>query len=581
MAGTFRDRPGRKAADAVQPVPAGRLFAAAWSFGVFVALLGDSVSLVAADDPAAVKPEPPRSTIFRLPDFLKLEPEKTPLTKQVPSNRFLTRASQLLSHAQALETAGNPVAALEMARRAESVVKAAQHTTGLRWPADQESPQQYISSLKKRTGITEKKESPTTSNRAMFTSGAYPLVATPNVTIINSESARPDAETGAEAEAENSTLPGPRTALSALKPASVPAVPVRPQLAIPGQLLLDWGNRIPASGIQLTSGTQETSNADGAGQARGSEEAQLLIQQLDELETWNSIDPPAGDGTAIRLPSQFGEFPRKSTKTKSGASAESSPPLTIPGLIKRPDGIDDRNVEPIPTRPTHSVSGSPGNAVTTTIPVMPESSDSLPKIGINNGASDTRTAATSPDGHAASNVYDSSPRLLTHSRNTDSAAATTASDGNHANVWQLAAAQFVSTFLGVIVAVGLFLLIRAVATKLFGSRLGVTFQFGSSARSAAHSGAEDESADVVPFDSSTSQSANSTAPAAKDEPKRAGGVASPADFPFRVVGSSNGEDERTSAAQSEHERDAAILKSVFEHNFEMMGAIDRKNESAA
>jgi hypothetical protein len=306
----------------------------------------------------------------------------------------------------------------------------------------------------------------------------------------------------------------------------------------------------------LTAGTQDlpaTTATDSTSQRRHADESSLMLQQLGQLETWNTIEPAAG-----------------------AASADSMPPLMIPGLINRPDGLADRNVAPIPTRSTDSISGS-AEAGTTTIPVVPDLSDRVPSANVGKSVRESEIDAVDSADGTDSTVYDKVPWLLTQA--SDATSATAGSDSSNATVWQLATAQVLSTFLGVLFAVGIFLLIRAAAAKLFGTRLGVTFQFGSAASSSVHRNTVDESADVVPF--GVHAPWNSDSASQTNEPKRAGGVANPEDFPFRIVGASNGEDEHLSERQVEQERDSAILKSVFEHNVELMITLDKAKESAA
>jgi hypothetical protein len=324
------------------------------------------------------------------------------------------------------------------------------------------------------------------------------------------------------------------------------------------------------SDVEATSPPPASPRGDVTGE---SDETRLLIEQLNKLKIWSTIEPPAGEGSDIR---RVG--PNKTPVI--GQELESSPPLIIPGLIDRPDGIDDQNVGPIPTRSTDTVEGSASEAVTTTIPVVPETIDAPPKRVIRNAASDHNPFQAKPTPDSLVNVYEAAPRLLAQSADPTTAAITKTSD-NSESIWQLAAPQLVATFLGVVLAVGLFLLIRVATVKLFGTHLGVTFQFGSTSDSSAQPTSRDTSADVVPFGTQSSQTQITTSTAQPDGPKHAGDVADPADFPFRVVGTSNGEGDSAAEGDVAHQNEVAILKSVFDNNLDLMSELDKHHESAA
>ena len=545
MAASFRDRFRFRTVGASPLSLSACLSPATLKFCVFAILVGSTARPLAADDPAESKTELPRRSVFGLTEFFKRGQASAYSDTPVVSNRFVLRTLELLAEARALEKDGKAEAALEMAQRAESVFNVAQHTTGISWPESEESPEQYIVAMKRRTGVTGESTA-TTAGKKAFAASSAGLLSKPASAPAGSTTT---AEGGSKPVSTIGTTPRAATANSG-------GANFAPIAAT--QLLLDWGNRTPSSGIALTAGTQDNPSTESAEKVRSvsdKDESSLLLKQLDQLES----------------------------RTASKPAAELNPPLIIPRLIKRPDGIDDSNVGPIPTRPTETVSGSPSEATTTTIPIVPDLSDRVPPLAAGKPAKDSAAETTVPKDDQESSVYDAAPRLLTQSDGATLVTAISDSDGSESSettVWQLAAAQLISTFLGVIFAVGLFLLIRAAASKYFGTRLGVTFQFGLAANSTARPNVTDESADVVPF-GETSRPASSGSTSQPNEPKRAGGVANPADFPFRIVGTSGGEEEHITEERVEQERDSAILKSVFEHNVELLGSLDKNKGSAA
>ena len=534
-------------------------------------VLGSTGSLSAADESPETKSIPQRSSLFRLPYFLKRDRQTEPAAKPAEPNRFIARATQLLTQAKAFEANGKPGSALEMARRAESVIEAASHTTGAHWPSKTQSPAQYIASLQQRTGVMDKASPSIVDSQTFVPGNPRPQTQSP---LPTTESPGPAAFYFLPEEHGGESAPLSKTTPQDQKPTSAPTLPSPPQQVGSGSVLLNWGNRFQTSQIQLTGVTQATqpsSTSDGT-----TDETGLLIQQLGELETWSPIPPPAGEGSNIRNRDVI-------QRNFTGQTNQPSLPMVIPGLIDRPDGIDDQNVAPIPTRPTDSIEGSASESVTTTIPVVPEANNQSPPSQLpqnESGNRDRQSVIAARNGDSQTSVYDATPQLLTHA-NDATFAATSGTNDNTASVWQTATAQLVATFLGVVLAVGLFLLIRAAAVQLFGTQLGVTFHFGSAKSASTEAKGDDEAADVVPFGVQSSHDATVPPIEQPEETKRAGRVADPTDFPFRVVGSSNVDDDSTAESDINQERESAILRSVFDQNLDLISELDKRNESAA
>ncbi len=273
----------------------------------------------------------------------------------------------------------------------------------------------------------------------------------------------------------------------------------------------------PASSPQLTDPLPAAPPASNSDET--SDETRLLLQQLGKLETWTAIEPPAGESSDSRRRELLGTG-------NTDQDGESLPPLIIPGLIDRPDEIDDQNVGPIPTRPTDAIEGSSRESVTTTIPVVPGADGQSPPA---NHSPQTAARQDNPStSNSQESIYDVTPQLLTQT--TEAASSLPATIGTNdapASFWQIAVAQFGATFLGVVCAIGLFLIIRASAMRLFGTQLGVTFHVTSLKSSSAESRVHDESADVVPFGSQNKLTLDSTAVETPAETKRADGTTDP------------------------------------------------------
>lgn len=307
--------------------------------------------------------------------------------------------------------------------------------------------------------------------------------------------------------------------------------------------------------------------------ANAGEEAGLLNQQLKSFGTWSAIEPVAATSPEV-------SHAKETPGGDADQTIDPSRPLMIPRLIDRPDGIDDQNVGPIPTQPYGTVEGSSQKAVTTTIPVVPNPDDLIAGPRIRNSAGDETSPLREEDVAPKVDVYESAPQLLVHADDSPAGSTTKPSDAQP-GVWKLAAAQLVSTFLGVLLAVGLFLLIRVAAVKLFRANLGVTFQFGATSKPSAQTSSENEAADVVPFGTQTSPLEASSEQSIESDSGPVSAVAEPADFNFRVIGSDHGDDDSSSEGSGDLENEAGILKSVFEQNLHLLQELDKRKESAA
>ena len=305
------------------------------------------------------------------------------------------------------------------------------------------------------------------------------------------------------------------------------------------------------------------------------DESGLPKQQFKSFGTWSAIEPTAATSPDI-------SNAKAPTKSNGHQDLDPSRPLIIPRLIDRPDGIDDQNVGPIPTQPHETIQDSPREAVTTTIPVVPNPGDLVASPRTNDSPSNKESTSPADDQDSQGDVYDSAPQLLTHSDESPAAVPATLND-TQASVWTLAAAQLISTFLGVMLAVGVFLLIRVAAVNLLGVNLGVTFQFGATSKASTKTISENDSADVVPFGTQTSppDAATEQPVESASDSENANAVDDESDFNLRVIGSDHGDDDSSHEGSVDQENEAGILRSVFEQNLNLIQELDKQNESAA
>ena len=300
-------------------------------------------------------------------------------------------------------------------------------------------------------------------------------------------------------------------------------------------------------------------------------EAGLLNLQFKSFGTWSAIEPETATSPDIRTVKTSG-------KSEDGQNIELSRPLIIPRLIDRPDGIEDQNVGPIPTQSHETIQDSSRQAITTTIPVIPNAGELVASRQANNSASDKGSPSPDNDLNSLVDIYDSAPHLLTHS-NESPTAVTNTLNASQASLRTLAVAQVISTFIGVLLAVGLFLLIRVATVQLFGVNLGITFQIGATSKDSAKTNSENDSAHVVPFGTQASPPEALAKELTESEIQRT--VTDKADFNFRVIGSDHRDDAPPSEGRVNQENEAGILKSIFEQNLNLMQQLDQQHESAA
>ncbi|MEO1996989.1 MAG: hypothetical protein ABGZ17_17110, partial [Planctomycetaceae bacterium] len=225
-----------------------------------------------------------------------------------------------MADAQQLESAGHVSAALDMARRADSVLSTASRTLGVQWPAGQRSPADYVGQLEQR------------------------LRASVPVQQQNSGPLRKPGPLPTGSRPSNTPQDG--SPASVASPASGP--------------LLDWRNRGRATAaandgqgppehsrpverpIQLIgAGGQSHDSASDTEEKSGDAGISNLLDHLRSLDTWE-----VSGGSGVNAP--------------DAARGESSPAQSPQSRTRMPatggwqPGINDQNVGPIPTQVPHT-----------------------------------------------------------------------------------------------------------------------------------------------------------------------------------------------------------------------------------
>ncbi|MDA1165515.1 MAG: hypothetical protein O3B13_20655 [Planctomycetota bacterium] len=572
-------------------------------------ILSCSSDVAAADQPSVMPSERPRPSLFRLPDILKRGDKPTSPVHTVPGDRFVARSRQLLADARQLERNGHPEAAMELARRAESIITTAQHTTGVNWPQGEDSPTDYIAELHRRfppsneastpSGVTTVMDDDRTSSSGQ--PQLLPKTAASSATSVTALSIGSEARVAQSIDTATANRNQTGTLVSDSGAGRVDTPPE--QRTVLPELLLDWGNRTPSEEIKLTGSVRDqtssdaempgTAQSDNAQDQIAQDESGLLLQQLGRLEEWTSIqvDPSRRQSDADTQPTSSSppsnEVPQPLFEGPLTAidTGPATMPSVIPELIPRSTEIDDRNVGPIPTQVPLTGNSQSRDPSATTIPVVPHRA----------GRNSSRPLSNEPTtDELAASIHDRTPWLLPGQKPDAASSSDTNStepapviaSGSNSNLWQLAAVQVFATFLGVLLAIAAFLAIRAVAARLFGTALGVTVQVGGNPISTVQQQkiAADgntyyvnESSDVVWLGGVSNRTSSPLPANSEDQPSRAGGVANAEDFPFRIVGAS-GDDEHL---LEEQECEEAILKSVFDHNINLMNQLNGLKESAA
>lgn len=527
-----------------------------------------AVSVTAQDDSGS------GSRLFRFPNLFGSSSKEEAPVETPTDTRILRRVRQLMADAQQLETSGYPAAALDMARRAASVLSTAGRTAGVQWPAGQRTPADYVQMLEQKV-------------RA-----ASPVPAPSRPTRQADLSATPDAPVRVSTPKSSATTHAPLP-----KPTSQS-----------NGLLLNWGDRArPAipEGNRPAAATVETSENDI--QLSGSEQpaggaltdstsgppVDDLLDRLRTLDTWGSPGATSATSGIVSTP------PTQSTlqSTSPGSPAIQS---QLPANGGWQPEINDQNVGPIPTQAPpaqfENIKPAPGEASdpetpgrltvdwpaspTPAFPLDEPSDDTDPFEDSNNSPAVADTApieteaapigpqsievagTESPGNESVTDDPAPAPQVLVAGPGPAEAGDSKADS----NLLLVAAIQVLATFVGVLLAI---LVFRAVAIRIWGPGMGLIVPVTQSETTPAASQEHNaEGADVVPFSGAEQASAGQTE------------LPDPASVPFRLVGASSYEDERQAEEQAEREREEAILKCVFEQNLDLVDELQGIKKSA-
>ncbi len=525
-----------------------------------LALIGIAALSGTAQDDGGAKP-----SLFQIPKIFRSASRDVERPPAPPEGRFVRRARQLMADAQQLESSGHVAAALDMARRADSVLSTASRTVGVQWPPGQRTPADYVGQLEQRVHASapeKHQESAPPTQWSLRNTDRLP------------PGTRPSSATQGRAPAESKSQAN--------------------------GLLLDWGNRNQPTA--LANDQQEPPEhskpldvpiqlLDAGNQPNGSgpnaEDAGIdnLLDQLRSLDTWEVSGKPGVNGpNTVQGESSPAQSPRSRTGLPDAGSWQSD--------------INDQNVGPIPTQVPHTPFDNSNSAPSA--PVVQEPPERLtveettvPAPAETDVASPVDPFATTDDveTQGVADVEPAGPQpvpldraealhvLATDQTQPQNVAPLSGySNQSHANpspvvalpqqtesnLLLTATVQVLATFIGVLLAI---LVFRAVAIRIWGPGMGILVPVAQTDSGSNETGNSD-GADVVPF-------------GAREETDDEGEteVTDPASVPFRLVGS-NYEDERLAEEQVERERDEAILKSVFDQNITLIDELQGIKKSA-
>lgn len=505
------------------------------------------------------------SRFFRLPNLFRSNTDESSPAPAQPDGRLLRRVRQLMSDSQQLESSGHSAAALEMARRAESVLSTATRTAGVVWPAGQRTPAEFAAMLEQKVRSTQQ-PAPASRQRPVLPAPS-PAIEVPSSLGQTISVNSPQATPGPTAR----TVPGDKSGF-----------------------LLNWGDRgrpetpppaSRASGaapIQLLNGDE----APAADQPRAiaapdQQTTDNLLDRLRSLDTWGTL----GDATRENNS-------RLATPAEPRNRATGLPPV---GGWQRE--INDGNVGPIPTQPPHesfevttpdakrTVPTDPPGRLTVDGPAKPTPALPIEDEGPTDPIADSKPVAIEDVAVEIDEPARPQPTALADTEQTEPGPAAQPvteagqqpslptqtqaglSQGNSgsgdSSLLMNAGIQVLATFVGVLLAI---LVFRAVAIRVWGPSMGLVVPVAQHASAA--SAADDSESGVVPFTGGNT-----------DDSESEMHMPDPASIPFRLVGSSY-EEERQADEQADKEREEAILKTVFQQNIELIDELQDMRKSA-
>ncbi len=524
---------------------------------------------------------------LRFPQIFRKSESQTPAAtakKPVEENRFIARARQLMVDARRFESLGQYDAAFETATKAQSVYEASMRTTNAEWPAQEQTPSEYIRDLEKRLSVIQRTQA---QQNAPRTPGAAPtgrapqapagVAATDPRAMQPRTTQRPSTAANAPSSTSNSPVanfepqrpqpqrPIARTEIAPSEAAAgfigqtggiLEATKRGRQLLETAEAANDVVGVFKGAQPQQPATEQPAEHEVAAGQPeptkaeRSLNVARSVLDRIDNLQTWQ----PVSAEKPVTQPSGAETHDASDPPLPTGnhaADAKGSKPAELPEQIDATSGIADSLVGPIPTHIEKHQSSSSGPLE------IGGSHSGTPKEARHNSAKPLLGSA-SDDQHGTA--------LLLPPLSAEPAKTTTEASGDH-SLWLVGTVQTISTFLGVLFAGMILLAVRQLLKQQSAAPEAVPAQPVPQAAAVIEE-AQPQPVAAAPKVAET--------PDATEEPLPSREVASqkPA---LRVVSAANDDESMADSTK----REAEVVKSVFEQNVKLMESLHNLSDSAA
>ncbi len=512
-------------------------------------------------------------SLFRKAEPAPTQPQVTPAARrESDNNRVLARARQLMAEARTQEAGGRIDLALDLASRAEGVYQAAQRTLDARWPANEQSPAEYVRVLEKRllasaaSGADARVDLDADDRELPVARTLSANQITKPMTPSRSL-AKPAARTSAASDFEELKSDFGKTqrpaAARELPEPEEPATEVAANNLRPASnTLLDWAQRgrqalqtieavkdvaevvtgeplLPDPELPDSPSGAEVAAAEPTKVERSLNAAKSVLDRLDHLNSWQpaSAEKPAKGESPQSI--EQGEPPLPDVSQRGAATVRG--PLEIPDLINSPSGISDRQVGPIPTSIDWKHDGR-SNGLEIGAPAKLDGS----------GVSRAVRPNDDIDPHGAA--------LLLPQVGAAKADSTEVASVVPRSLWVVGTVQTIATFFGVLGAIATVLLVKSVQKK--SQAVPATAKAAKTATAmnpVTQPVTATAAADVKPTVTATSTTAVPTS------------STNSATVPFRVVGANSMKAKATTTASSESE---SPLRSVFDQNVELLESLN-------
>ena len=485
---------------------------------------------------AAVNEAPAQETMSRLrfPSlFRKTEPtppppQVTPASRRDSENsRALARARQLMTEARTQEAGGRIDLALDLASRAEGVYQAAQRTMDARWPANDQSPAEYVRLLEKRllasaqvtanSGATDVEDSGTES----LSPNEISRPATPSRVIVKAPVKTGFASDFQELKSDFGKTQRPTAAKDLPEPEATPDDVAANNFLPASNTLIDWTKRgrqvlqtvnAVKDVAELVTGEPDLTEpelpdskavvATPTKADRSLNTAKSVLDRLDHLNSWQPASAEVPAKGELPASDEHGEPPLPDDSRRGASSPRS--PATIPELIDSPNGISDGQVGPIPTHFDWKMDDrSKGLEV------------GAPEKFSGSGESRSVDAKSDIDPHGAALLL---PQL--GASKTDS---TVTSSVAPRSLWVVGTVQTIATFFGVLGAIATVLFLKSLARQKQGAAVTAVKAAATQPATVAASAAKSSDPSTVPFrvvSAENPKSKTTTAAAQSESPER-------------------------------------------------------------